>query len=86
MLRGAFAAAGVPRMRGKLWNVLRDTWCQRIYKEGALPQDEADWAGHSMQTAQKHYRKYSPKARAIASELLNSYAVANGVASKRKSA
>jgi integrase len=81
VLHAAFEAAGVPRMRGKLWNALRSTWCQRIYAEGAEAQDEAAWAGHTMQTADKHYRKYSPKARAMASGLLSKYAVASGVAS-----
>ena len=71
MLRGAMRAARVPKVRGSLWNVLRKTWVSRLYANGALPQQEADWGGHSMAVATRHYRELSPAARAGAEGLLN---------------
>lgn len=82
-LASAMKAAKIPKIRGSLWNVLRKTWVCRIYKQpGVMPQDEADWAGHSMAVAQAHYREFSPEARPVARGLLNRPTVASGVANK----
>lgn len=72
ILESAMRKAGVPKIRGSLWNVLRKTWVSRIYASGkVLPQDEADWAGHGIEVAMKHYREHSPAARAVADGLLD---------------
>lgn len=59
-LEAAMKAAKVEKPRGALWNLLRKTWVSRLYASGkALPQDEADIAGHSMAVAVRHYRALS---------------------------
>lgn len=71
-LRNGMKAAHIPRIRGSLWNTLRKTWVSRIYQNPkVMPQDEADWAGHSMAIANKHYRDYSVARRDISSGVLD---------------
>ncbi len=59
VLESAMKAAGIPKTRGVMWNLLRKTASTRLYAAGALPQDEADLLGHSVQIAMKHYRALS---------------------------
>jgi integrase len=59
ILGKALKAAGIPKTRGVMWNLLRKTASTRLYAAGALPQDEADLLGHSVQIAMKHYRALS---------------------------
>jgi len=59
-VQGAMKAAGIQKTRGVIWNLFRKTWTSRLYAGGrVLPQDEADWGGHSVAIAMKHYRQYS---------------------------
>lgn len=37
LLDSAMRQAGIPKIRGKLWNILRETWVSRIYAKRALP-------------------------------------------------
>ncbi len=61
VVQAAMRTAGVPKTRGVTWNLFRKTWVSRLYASGrVLPQDESDWAGHSVQIAMRHYRDYSP--------------------------
>lgn len=86
-LEAALKSAGVPKVRGVLWNTLRKTWTSRIFDRGALPQDEAAWGGHSMQIADKHYRDHSRDTKARASGLLDrAPSVASGVAGNQQTA
>ena len=55
LIESASRQAGIPKIRGKLWNILRETWVSWIYAKGALSQEEAVWGGHSMNVAVKHY-------------------------------
>ena len=71
VIESAMRKAGIPKIRGSLWNVLRKTWVSRIYAKGALPQQEAAWAGHSMNVATRHYLDFSPAASAAADGLLD---------------
>jgi integrase len=71
LLESAMRKAGIPKIRGSLWGVLRKTWVSRIYANGALPQQEAEWGGHSMDVATRHYLDYSPAASAGADGLLD---------------
>lgn len=84
-IESAMKSAGVPKVKGALWNVLRKTWVSRIYDNGARPQDEAAWAGHSTTIAEKHYRDMSSDTKERAAGLLNR-PVARGVAGNRQSA
>jgi site-specific recombinase XerD len=59
VLEAAMKAAGIPKTRGVLWNLLRKTTSTRLYEAGALPQDEADILGHSMAVAVRNYRALS---------------------------
>jgi integrase len=87
LLEAAMKGAEIPKVRGAMWNVLRKTWVSRIYAKGALPQQEADWGGHSMAIADKHYRQLSPATRGGAAGLLNRPAtVATTVAARERSA
>ena len=72
MLGWAMKAAGVPKVRGALWNTLRKTWVSRIYSSGkVMPQQEAAWGGHSMAVATRHYLEYSPAGRSGGGGVLN---------------
>jgi integrase len=71
VIESAMRIAGIPKIRGSLWNVLRKTWVSRIYAAGALPQQEAEWGGHSMTIATRHYLQFSPAANAGADGLLD---------------
>jgi len=71
LLRVAMKAAGVPKFKGSLWNATRKTCVSRLYDAGARPQDEADWLGHSMAVADKHYREHSRSKSERSDGLLN---------------
>lgn len=60
VVEGAMKTAGVTKTRGVMWNLFRKTWVSRLYESGrVMPQDEADWGGHSIQIAMKNYRQFS---------------------------
>ena len=80
VLIAAMRKAGIPRVRGSRWNVLRKTWVNRIYNNGAKPEQEAEWGGHTITVAMRHYREHSPTARMGATGLLNRATVASTVA------
>jgi len=80
VLDAAMKAAGIPKQKGKLWNVLRSTASSRFYASGkAMPQDEADIFGHSMAVAVKHYREMSPASLERVAGATDSVPMGNGM-------
>ena len=71
ILTTAFEKAGIPRMQGNLWTVLRKTWTTRVYDNGATAEQEAEWGGHSITVANKHYREHGRNVTRGAAGLLD---------------